>query len=61
MLWDLIQQVQLGDARNQQASMEQRITDLERQVDRNSEVLVEVIRYLERKEGRDFDGDGQVG
>lgn len=61
MLWNLIQQAQLGDARDRQASLEQRVARLEDDLDRISEVLTEVIRYLERQEGRDIDGDGRVG
>jgi BMFP domain-containing protein YqiC len=61
MLWNLIQQAQLGDARDRQASLEHRVGRLEDDLDRISEVLTEVIRYLERQEGRDIDGDGRVG
>jgi uncharacterized protein YigA (DUF484 family) len=58
MLWDLIQQLQLGEARNQASSLEERVAYLERKVERNDRVLVELIRYLEKREGRDLDGDG---
>jgi hypothetical protein len=61
MLWDLIQQFQLGEARNQASSLEERVVYLERKVERNERVMVELIRYLEKREGRDLDGDGAVG
>lgn len=61
MLWDLIQQFQLGEARNRAGSLEQRVAYLEEKVQRSEKVLVEVIKYLEKKEGRDIDGDGVVG
>jgi hypothetical protein len=61
MLWNLIQQVQLGEARDQASSLEQRVAYLEGQVERSNKVLVEVIKYLERKENRDVDGDGKIG
>jgi hypothetical protein len=61
MLWDLIQQFQLGEARNQASSLEERVPYLERKVERNDRVLVELIRYVEKGEGRDLDGDGAIG
>ena len=61
MLWNLIQQVQLGEARNQASSLEERVAYLERKVGRNERVMVELIGYLEKREGRDLDGDGAVG
>ena len=60
MLWNLIQQVQLGEARNQASSLEERVAYLERKVERNDRVLVELIRYFEKREGRDLDGDGAI-
>jgi hypothetical protein len=61
MLWDLIQQFQLGEARDRAGSLEQRVAYLEEKVERDEKVLVELIKYLEKKEGRDIDGDGSVG
>ena len=46
MLWDLIQQVQLGEARNQASSLEERVAYLERKVERNERVMVELIKYI---------------
>ena len=48
MLWDLIQQFQLGEARSQPSSLEDRVPYLERKVERNDRVLVELILYLEK-------------
>lgn len=61
MLWDLIQQIQLGKARQHSMSIEDRIASLEQQIERNNKALVEVIKYLERRDGSDLDGDGNVG
>lgn len=61
MLWNLLQQVQLGEAEKQAASLEERVYYLERRLEQNSRVLADLIRYLEKKEGRDLDGDGSVG
>ncbi|MCJ7627693.1 MAG: hypothetical protein E4G90_01145 [Gemmatimonadales bacterium] len=61
MLWDLIQQFQLGEARNRASSMEERVAFLEGRVERNDKVLVELIKYLEQRDKRDLDGDGSIG
>jgi CO dehydrogenase/acetyl-CoA synthase epsilon subunit len=61
MLWDLIQQFQLGEARDRASTMEERVAFLERKVERNDRVLVEVIKYLEQRDNRDLDGDGSIG
>ena len=61
MLWDLLQSHQLRVASDQAASLEERVAFLERQVERNEEVLAEVIKYLEQRDNKDLDGDGSVG
>ena len=61
MLWDLLQQFQLGEARGMAASLEERVAYLEKKVERNDRVLVELIKYLEKRDNRDLDGDGSVG
>lgn len=61
MLWDLLQQMQIGRAEEQAASIEERLATLERKLERNSRVLVDLIRHLEKREGRDLDGDGRIG
>lgn len=61
MFWDLVQQMQIGRAQEHAASVEERLAAIESMLDRNSRVLVEVIRYLEKRDGRDVDGDGRIG
>ncbi len=61
MLWDLLQQVQIGRTERHAVNVDERLAALERQLDRNSKVLVEVIKYLEKRDGRDLDGDGKIG
>lgn len=61
MLWDLLQQMQIGRTERHAMDVEERLTALERQLDRNNKVLVEVIKYLEKRDGRDLDGDGEIG
>jgi hypothetical protein len=61
MFWDLIQQMQIDRTERHAMAVDERLAALERQVDRNNEVLVEVIKYLEKRDGRDLDGDGEIG
>jgi hypothetical protein len=61
MLWDLLQQMQIGRAEQQATSVEARLAHIENQLERNPRVLTDLIRYLERRDGKDLDGDGRVG
>lgn len=61
MLWNLIQQIQMGRAYGHAVSVEERLDVIEERLERNSKVLVEIIRYLKRRDGRDLDGDGRGG
>lgn len=60
MLWDIIQQMQLGRAEQHAASMEERLAALEAQVDRQQRVLVELVRHLKLdRPGPDAGGGGR--
>jgi hypothetical protein len=61
MIWNLIQQIQLGRAERQATTTQEQIDDLEQRLRRTEDVLIDVIRYLERRDGRDLDGDGEIG
>jgi hypothetical protein len=61
MIWDLIQQIQLGRAERQATTVQEQIDDLEQRLRQTEDVLIDVIRYLERRDGRDLDGDGEIG
>lgn len=61
MLWNLIQQMQLGRAHDHAMSLEERLEVIEERLERNSKVLIEIIRHLERRDGHDLDGDGRIG
>lgn len=61
LFWDLYQQSQISQHSERAASLEARVERLEREVDRMSLLLREVIRRLEQHLGGDLDGDGRVG
>lgn len=61
LIWDLIQQGQIGEARDRAASLEARVDYLEDELRRTNRTLMELLRLLERRFGEDLDGDGRVG
>lgn len=61
LIWDMIQQVQLGKADARALSLEERVTRLEGEVRRTSNVLADLLRLLERRFGEDLDGDNRIG
>jgi hypothetical protein len=42
-------------------SVDERLAALEQQLERSNKVLVEVIKYLEKRDGLDLDDDGEIG
>lgn len=61
LFWDLYQQSQISRHREHTATLEARVAQLEREVDRQGTLLREVIRRLEESVGKDLDRDGRVG
>lgn len=61
LFWDLYQQSQISQHGERAASIEMRVDRLEREVDRLSSLLREVIGRLEKHVGVDLDADGRVG
>ena len=53
MLWDLFQQLQLGQAEDHARTVDERLAALEVRVERQHRVLIEIVRHL-----RLADGDG---
>ena len=68
MLWDLIQQAQIGSAQSQGKAATHRAEQLERRVLRLEEELLatrnqlrRLTEILETRFGEDLNGDGRVG
>ncbi|HZD06430.1 MAG TPA: hypothetical protein VE173_16075 [Longimicrobiales bacterium] len=61
IIWDLIQQGQISDARTRTESMEARVARLEDELRRTNETLVRLLRALETRFGEDLDRDGRIG
>jgi len=51
----------LGRAQRQATTVQEQIHDLEQRLRPTEDVLIDVIRYLERRDGRDLDGGGEIG
>jgi hypothetical protein len=60
LIWDLIQQGQIGDAQQKAATLEQRVQQLEADLRRTTEVLIKLLHGLERRFGEDLDGDNRI-
>jgi hypothetical protein len=61
LFFDLYQQSQISQHGERQATIEVRVDRLEREVDRLSSLLREVIGRLEKHVGVDLDRDGRIG
>jgi hypothetical protein len=61
LFWDLYQQSQISDQRDRSATLEARVDRLERENERLTMLLREVIQRLEKHVGTDLDQDGRIG
>ncbi len=61
LIWDLIQQGQIGEAQRRASTLEERVQTLEVQLRRTNEALVKLLHALERRFGEDLDGDRRIG
>jgi len=61
LFFDLYQQSQISEHSNRQGAMEQRVAQLESELQRTQQLLRDVIGRLEQHLGTDLDRDGRVG
>lgn len=61
LLWDLMQESQLSDSKRQAKNLEERVAALEEQLRTTNNVMMNLLRALERRFGEDLDGDKRVG
>ncbi|NNF29274.1 MAG: hypothetical protein HKN73_18760 [Gemmatimonadetes bacterium] len=68
MFWDLVQQSQIGAARDKTKAVERRTLTLEKRLALledelrfTQDLLVKLVRRLEQRFGEDLDGDGEIG
>jgi hypothetical protein len=61
LIWDLIQQGQIGATSNRTATLEQRVMQLEDELRQTNRALMELLKALEKRFGEDLNGDGRIG
>ncbi|RNC83573.1 MAG: hypothetical protein ED556_13555 [Winogradskyella sp.] len=61
LFWDLIQQSEIENQKNKAASLEQRVADLEHELEKTQDLLLRTLRVLEERSGQDIDNDGVIG
>ena len=61
LFWDLIQQGQISDQKYRAESLEQRVSRLEDQLEKQQELILSLLQILEENLQVDIDGDGQIG
>ena len=61
LFWDLIQQSQISDQKEQSASLQARVDRLEADVQHTRQVLKALVVRLEEHFGEDINRDGRIG
>jgi hypothetical protein len=61
LIWDLIQQGQIGNAQQRAETLEQRVHNLEVELRRTNDVVLRLLHALEHRFGQDLDGDNRIG
>lgn len=61
LFWDLVQQSQIEDQKKDAESLEERVINLENELERTKNLLIKTLRALEESTNTDIDGDGKVG
>jgi hypothetical protein len=61
LFWDLVQQSQIEDQKTKAETLEDRISNLELELDKTKDLLSKTLRVLEEVVGKDIDGDGVTG
>ena len=59
--WDLMQQSQISEQRDQAQNLESRVACLETELYKTRVILYKLLVRLEEKFGEDIDGDGKIG
>ena len=61
LFWDLIQQSQISDQRERASSLEDRVAQLESEVDGVRDLVRTLLQRLEKELGEDLNRDGRIG
>ena len=61
LFWDLIQQSELEEQKGKAESLEERIVQLEAELEKTKALLLKTLKVLEQRSGTDINNDGQIG
>lgn len=61
LFWDLIQQNQISEQQSRATNLEDRVADIERDLNQTKQSLRELLKILETHFGEDIDKDGKIG
>ncbi|WP_370391368.1 hypothetical protein [uncultured Winogradskyella sp.] len=61
LFWDLIQQSQLDEQQGKAESLEERVKLLEAELDKTKALLLQTLKVLEQRSGKDINNDGVIG
>jgi hypothetical protein len=61
LFWDLIQQSQLDEQQGKAESLEERVKLLETELDKTKALLLQTLKVLEQRSGKDINNDGVIG
>ena len=61
LFWDLVQQSQIEDQQKEAASLDERVQNLEQELNKTKDLLIKTLHALEKSMNSDIDGDGRVG
>ncbi|OZV68076.1 hypothetical protein [Winogradskyella aurantia] len=61
LFWDLIQQSELDEQKGKADSLDERVTQLESELEKTKALLLKTLKLLETHSGTDINEDGQIG
>jgi hypothetical protein len=61
LFWDLVQQSQISEQRDEHESLDERVRHLERDIGELKRIQLRLLETLESHFGRDLNDDGQIG
>ncbi len=61
LFWDLIQQNELEEQKGKADSLEERVIELETELNKTKALLLKTLHILEKQSGLDINEDGLIG
>jgi hypothetical protein len=61
LFWDLIQQSQISEQRSRATNLEDRVAQLEEELNQTKQSIRDLLTILEKHFGEDLNQDGKIG